>query len=214
MKQAERNALSRQRILDGAMDVFSRYGYSAASMNTICSENQISKGIIYHYFKDKDALYLACVESTFQAATESLRQAAETLSGSAEERLNGYFNARVRFFTENPRELGIFSSVLFDPPENLRQEIAALRKPFDALNISVFTEMLKRERLRPGLSLEAVVQDFGMYLDYFNLRFLPETAAQGSPQELLKEHEERCHRQLNTLLYGIIGKKNETETLQ
>lgn len=205
MKQTQRNALSRQRILAGAKDVFSRYGYHAASMNTICSENQISKGIIYHYFKDKDELYLLCVESTFQAVTEYLRAAAETLSDSAEDRLNGYFNARIRFFTENPQDLGIFACTLFDPQEHLQKEIANLRKPFDALNISIFTEMLRSEQLRPGLDVESIVQDFGMYMDYFNLRFLSETPDQGSPEEILKKHEERCHRQLNMLLYGIIG---------
>lgn len=210
MKQTQRNALSRGRILAGAKDVFSRYGYHAASMNTLCSENQISKGIIYHYFQDKDELYLLCVESTFQAATEYLRAAAETLSGSAEERLNRYFDARVRFFAENPQDLGIFASAVFAPPDSLQEKIARLRKPFDTLNISVFTEILKSEQLRPGLDVEAIVQDFGMYMDYFNLRFRSEAA--GSPEEILKKHEERCHRQLNTLLYGIIGEthgKNE-----
>lgn len=206
MKQTQRNALSRGRILAGAKDVFSRYGYHAASMNTICSENQISKGIIYHYFQDKDELYLLCVESTFQAVTEYLRTAAGTLSGSAEERLNGYFRARIRFFTENPKDLGIFASTLFDPQEHLQKEIANLRKPFDTLNVSVFTEILKSERLRPGLDVEAIVQDFSMYMDYFNLRFRSEAA--GSPEEILKNHEERCHRQLNMLLYGIIGEKH------
>jgi len=209
MKQTQRNALSRGRILAGAKDVFSRYGYHAASMNTICSENQISKGIIYHYFKDKDELYLLCVESTFQAATEYLRAAAGTLTGSAEERLNQYFDARIRFFTENPQDLGIFSCALLDPQEHLQQEIASLRKPFDALNISIFTEMLKNEQLRPGLDVESIVRDFGMYMDYFNLRFLSEAPDQGSPEEILKKHEERCHRQLNMLLYGIIGEKHE-----
>lgn len=214
MKQSQRNALSRQRILDGAMDAFSRYGYSAASMNTICSENEISKGIIYHYFKDKDSLYLMCVESCFTAATAYLREAAKTLSGSAEERLKDYFDARVRFFAENPRYLGIFVSATFSPPESLHEEIAALRKPFDELNISVFTEMLKREPLRPGFQMNAVVQDFIMYMDYFNLRFRSEVTAQGSAEEMLKKHEERCHRQLNILLYGVIGEQNEKQTIQ
>mgnify|MGYP002539826609 CR=1 FL=1 len=58
MKREEKNALSRQRILDAAMEEFSRNGYDGASLNTVCAEKGISKGIIYHYFKDKDELYL------------------------------------------------------------------------------------------------------------------------------------------------------------
>lgn len=40
------------------------YVYEKATMNRICS--QISKGVIYHYFKEKDALYLECVENCYQ----------------------------------------------------------------------------------------------------------------------------------------------------
>ena len=49
MKREEKNALSRQRILDAAMEEFSRRGYEGASLNTVCAEKGLSKGIIYHY---------------------------------------------------------------------------------------------------------------------------------------------------------------------
>ena len=54
MKREEKNALSRQRILEAALREFSEKGYAAASLNTVCAENGISKGIIYHYFADKE----------------------------------------------------------------------------------------------------------------------------------------------------------------
>ena len=48
--------------MDNALEEFARQGYGASSVNAVCSAQGISKGIIYHYFKTKDALYLACVE--------------------------------------------------------------------------------------------------------------------------------------------------------
>ena len=36
-------------------------------MNNICKNAAISKGIIYHYFKDKDELYLACIQECYRA---------------------------------------------------------------------------------------------------------------------------------------------------
>lgn len=209
MKREEKNALSRQRILDAAMEEFSRSGYAAASMNAICAENEISKGIIYHYYKDKDTLYLLCVEQCFDAITASLSEAARSLCGSAEQRLRAYFDARLRFFAANPTQLGIFADAVFAPPESLASQVAALRRKFDALNIAVLTELLQSAPLREGLSIEAVVSDFGMYLDYFNLHFKAGLSASQSPDEILREHEERCHRQLHILLYGVLGAQNE-----
>lgn len=209
MKREEKNALSRQRILDAAMIEFSRNGYDAASMNTICAENEISKGIIYHYFKDKDELYLLCVGKCFNAVTDALEEAVSTLTGTAERRMREYFDARLRFFAENRTCLGIFASAAFSPPETLVPEITKLRRRFDELNISVLTQLLQSEPLREGLSIEVVVRDFSMYMDYFNLHFKSELSARQSADELLKEHEERCHRQLHILLYGVLDQSNE-----
>lgn len=208
MKREEKNALARQRILDAALEEFSSRGYEGASLNTVCAEKRISKGIIYHHFKDKDALYLLCVENCFSAITEALRRTAESLHGSARQRLQDYFDARLRFFAEHPQYLGIYADAAFNPPPALLTEIAERRRSFDELNISVLSDLLESTPLREGLSVCTVVEDFRMYMDYFNLHFKAAFCGDTSIQQLLQEHEERCHRQLDILLYGVIGEKN------
>ena len=79
MKREEKNALSQQRILEAAMEEFSRKGYEGASLSTACAEKGISKGIVYHHYKDKDELYLRCVQLCFDAVTAALRQLPATL---------------------------------------------------------------------------------------------------------------------------------------
>ena len=73
MKREEKNRLTRQRIMSGAVAEFAQRGYAAGSINTICASEGISKGIIYHYFETKDELYLACVEECFLKLTEFLQ---------------------------------------------------------------------------------------------------------------------------------------------
>lgn len=72
MKRKEKNLQSRQRILEGALKEFSAKSYGEASLNNICNDNGMSKGIIYYYFKDKDELYLLCVKECFDALTSYL----------------------------------------------------------------------------------------------------------------------------------------------
>lgn len=208
MKREEKNALSRQRILEAAMEEFSKKGYDGASLNTVCSENGFSKGIIYHYFKDKNELYLLCVEECFREVTSYLKEHAAASDGSAGRRLQDYFNTRLRFFADHPLCLGIFAEAVFNPPAGLRVEIATRKEDFDRLNISVLTELLESEPLREGLTVSSIVEDFRMYMDIFNMRFQAD-ARDGRPmEELLKEHEERCHRQLDIMLYGVLGERN------
>ncbi len=73
MKRDEKNQKMRRKIMDSALTEFSNQGYGGSSINTICASQDISKGIIYHYFKTKDVLYLACVEECFQQLTQYIQ---------------------------------------------------------------------------------------------------------------------------------------------
>ena len=209
MRREEKNALPRQRILEAALEEFSQKGYEAASLNNVCAEKGISKGIIYHHFKDKDALFLLCVEDCFTQVSAYLQETAEALSGTAQEKLAAYFDARLRFFALHPVYLGIFAEAAFNPPAALAEEIARRRQAFDRLNADVLTGVLGKASLRAGLSAETVVEDFRMYMDYFNLRFRSAFRSGRSIDELLTEHEEKCRRQLDILLHGVLDDGNE-----
>lgn len=50
------------RILDAALDVFSRKGYHDTRMDEIVSSSQTSKGSIYFHFPNKEQLFLALVD--------------------------------------------------------------------------------------------------------------------------------------------------------
>ncbi len=206
MKRKEKNLQSRQRILEGALKEFSVKSYGEASLNSICNDNGMSKGIIYHYFKDKDELYLLCVKECFDALTSYLSGAVKTLNGSVEEHLRGYFDARLRFFSDNSPYLNLFCNAVMNPPTHLLKAIGEVKSEFDTLNISVLTELLDRVSLRPDISVSEVVDDFRAYQDFFNARY--RTIQQDrSTESILHDHEERCHRQLKMLLHGVIGCK-------
>ena len=211
MKREEKNAFSRQRILDAALREFSEKGYGSASLNTVCAENDISKGMIYHYFKDKDELYLLCVTDCFDRLTSYMQAAPENVSSTIEQRLNAYFDARLCFFAENPLYLGIYLDVILNPPAHLTTQLARTRADFDALNISVLTSLLTSAPLRKGLSVSNITEDFRMYMDFFNARFRAVLTDSAAPEYALHEHEERSHRQLSILLHGVLENQDERD---
>jgi TetR/AcrR family transcriptional regulator len=53
---------TRQRILDAAIREFSARGYSGARVDTICKRARANPRMIYHYFGDKDGLYVTVLE--------------------------------------------------------------------------------------------------------------------------------------------------------
>ncbi|SNR54903.1 transcriptional regulator, TetR family [Haloechinothrix alba] len=52
----------RRQILDGARVCFARYGYEAATVRRLEDTIGLSRGAIFHHFKDKESLFLALAE--------------------------------------------------------------------------------------------------------------------------------------------------------
>jgi TetR/AcrR family transcriptional regulator len=64
---AKRNPTqTRQHILDAALGEFAARGYDGARVDTIAAKAGANKRMLYHYFGNKDDLYLAVLECTYE----------------------------------------------------------------------------------------------------------------------------------------------------
>lgn len=203
MKREEKNQQTRRRIMDSALAEFSEQGYGASSINTVCAAQDISKGIVYHYFATKDALFLACVAECFQRLTEYIRtNMAE--QGGMECSLEEYFAVRTRFFRSYPVYQRIFCEAVISPPVHLHAQIQACKQDFDALNLQILERLLAPLSLRPGVSREEVIETFRQFQDFINVRC--QTADAIGPE--FDAREEYCRKALDILLYGVVERGN------
>ncbi|GAB3797297.1 TetR/AcrR family transcriptional regulator [Spirosoma humi] len=68
---------TRKRILEAALALFMRYGYSRVVVDDIVRELAISKKTIYNHFSGKSAILMACIEQfaeTYQAKAAAILQ--------------------------------------------------------------------------------------------------------------------------------------------
>lgn len=202
MKREEKNLQTRQKIIDSALLAFGERSYAEVSMNDISDTGGLSKGILYHYFIDKDALYLACVQECFDALVAHLRSNVTVNSQDIEVDICRYFETRIAFFNQNPRLLKLFCSAVITPPHHLLSQITTVRTEFDRLNITVLSTLLEKVTLRPGITLERVIDDFLMYQDFVNTRYQLQTLDSID----LTEHDRRCGHALSVLLYGVVDR--------
>lgn len=68
----EQLAATRLAILEGARRAFARHGYEGATVKVLEAETGLSRGAIFHHFKDKDALFLALAEDDAARMTETV----------------------------------------------------------------------------------------------------------------------------------------------
>lgn len=200
MKQEERNRLQREKIMSAALQEFGEKSYAEASINAICAAEGISKGNVYHYYKNKEALYLACVSACFQKMQDYLEKQMPPMEGTTDENLSLYFDTRLKFLEEYPCYQGIFHQATTYPPYDLREQVMQIRASFDSFNFSVLQAALKSERLREPVTYEdfAALQKF--YITYCNTTPLMEKAAAESPAA----REALCRFWVDVLLHGVV----------
>jgi AcrR family transcriptional regulator len=86
-----RSEVTRQKILDAAIDLFSQVGYAAAGLGEIIERAGMTKGALYHHFDSKEALATAIIEQGSNLTRDAFRRVCESSSPALENVLHGVF---------------------------------------------------------------------------------------------------------------------------
>ena len=159
MTQAERQKRSKEEIYQAALEEFGKADFEAVTMDSICLNHSISKGMMYHYYANKSELFLACVQEIFRELNDYLRHEAEALEDQpAFEAIKRYFFLRETFFQTRAREKTVFENAVIRPPRHLADQIQALRQPIREENERFLRRLLTRVKLREGVDRDQAVR--------------------------------------------------------
>lgn len=146
---------TRERILDSAMNIFSRKGYHDTKLDEIANEGSTSKGSIYLYFPNKEKLFLALVDQFADLLERTVREnIAQEQEGIQRVRvaLESVLNTFSRY--RRPAKLLLVQAVgLGRPFENKRLEVT---DRFAALIRSYLEEAIAVGDIAPVKNLEVV----------------------------------------------------------
>ncbi|MEQ2456008.1 TetR/AcrR family transcriptional regulator [Flavonifractor hominis] len=201
MKQEERVRQMQQRILSAACQEFGKRGYLGAAVDSVCKAGGFSKGILYYYFKDKDSIYLACVQLCFNELLQYLNTHMSVYpEDGVAQNVNRYFQLRMDFFQDHPAFQQLFDQSFLSLPEHLTAAIEEIRAPLVHYNWELLGQILSGAQLRPGITLEEAMELLGCYQSFLNhSKRMKEALQNGSAAQ------EKLRRQwMNLLLYGIV----------
>lgn len=205
MKKAEKTQQTYNKILKAAMIEFGTKTYETASVNSICNEHQISKGLIYHNFKNKDDLYLCCVRACFQEITQFMEHC-DYQEDTMEDGIRKLLDFRQDFFDKNPCYRNIFFNAILQPPLHLQNELLEIRSESDKFYRKCYHDLLSKIELRDGISMDMAVEYFIIFQEMFNGYFQNKVNNSTDYHSLIKDHEMNISRLLDIMLYGITKK--------
>jgi AcrR family transcriptional regulator len=132
LTRAERQAQTRERLIEAAADVFARQGFLGATVEEIAEVAGYSHGAVYSNFAGKEELFLAVFESYMTQRIEEVARASE-IEGSFAERARAAADQWMQRFTEDRATFLLHLEFMIHAARNphlgeqLGQRMAALR---------------------------------------------------------------------------------------
>jgi AcrR family transcriptional regulator len=118
MARQARAEVTRQRIIDAAVDLFSEVGYASTGLGEIVERAEITKGALYYHFDSREALATAIIEDATGRVIGAFADIAQSSSPALENMIHGSFvvlgmiahDKTARIGRQLARALGQFSA--------------------------------------------------------------------------------------------------------
>lgn len=199
---------SRSKIIEAALQEFGEHGYDGASTNQICQAAGISKGLLYHYFKSKENLFLAvcskCVEDLeADFAKDPMKNGNVDINA-----LSRFYRRQANFFSSHPNHYRILSYILGNPCEPVESYISEKRKEYKDEASIALRLFLSRSAIRPGVDKEMALELTLEIIDSILSKYIHAVYQQHMSIDLAMEMMERDLRAaVDIMLNGILQKE-------
>jgi AcrR family transcriptional regulator len=108
-------------ILDAALTEFAKQGFAQASTNTIAATAGVAKGLVFHHFKSKEALFLAVAEDVMARLTPAFEKTLADAPPDLFARVLAWTERKFALMREDPRRLRFLLFVMNEAPPELRE---------------------------------------------------------------------------------------------
>ena len=210
MTQKERQDRSREEIYRAALEEFGTLGYERVNMERICGQHGISKGMMYHYYSNKDELFLLCVERTFADLKAHVeRDMGELAEQNMLDAIKNFFMIREHYFQLHPKQKVIFEDAMLHPPKHLVEPIQELRAPIREVNRQFIKQLVARMPLRSEVEPKKAAR-YLESVEYF-FRSVMRNYREGCGEEDLHVMFETAGEMLDMVLFGILRQSDRED---
>lgn len=186
----------REKIIKVSSEIFRQYGFKKTTMEEIAAALRKGKSSIYYYFKSKEEIFEAVIDTEAQVLKNELARAIRSTS-DPEERLRLYIKVKMEAF----EKLSNYYNAIFSSELDHFEFIERQREKYDQNEIALFRYILWA----------------GVQMGHFNLKdtrlsaLAVQTALKGLEKPLFWGpktgiHQHRVDAIIDILFYGIVRK--------
>lgn len=162
---------NRERLIQAGIQLLSEKTFSEISMDQVAESSDVSKPMIYYYFKNKEGYYTALAEHLLRMAFDLMKEFYDP-SLSLRENLLLYVRMRVSFIRENPEITSAFMSIINDP--NIGTLISGIQEDFEKMRLDfidpLFDKALERGEISPSVDRGVVMMMVNSFLVAYTVK--------------------------------------------
>lgn len=192
-----------QRIINCGFEEFSKQPYEKASTNQIVKDAGVSRGLLYHYFKDKEELYDFLIYYSMKLAVEELENKVQWGETDFLNRMRYSIVLRLEWMNKYPYLFEFFNTIdnkkVMEYKEQMVSEEPEFREKFYhynldfsrlktgvdvhmMINLTRFTiKQISKEHMDrviiegKDIDKDALMKEIDMYLDFIRKTFYEQT---------------------------------------
>ena len=147
------------RILNAGFRVFSKNSYKKSPMLEIANEAEISKSLLFFYFKNKKELYLFLMKKAEELTMQYLLKSGCYNETDIFEMMYKGLLAKAEMMKKYPDMSSFALKAYYEDDEEIKDEIQKIIGPYTSLNTNKTLPALNPDDYKEGLDLELMYQD-------------------------------------------------------
>lgn len=145
------------RILNAAMKEFAKQGYEKASTNEIVKESEISKGLLFHYFKNKKQLFLYLYNYCIDLNMNEFYKKIDMSESDFFARLRQTQLIKMELLKKYPEIFRFIEAAYLEDSTEIKQELESKNKELMKSGIDVVFKGIDTSKFKDGIDIKKVI---------------------------------------------------------
>ncbi len=176
------------RILNAGYRVFSQNSYKKSPMNEIALEADISKSLLFFYFKNKKEFYVFLMKTAAETTQNCLLASGCYQETDIFEMMYKALEAKINLMRQYPDMSNFSIKAYYEEDEEVKSEIQKIIAPFTKLSTNKTLPPLDPSVYKEGLDLRLMYQD--MYLASEGYMYQMQNAGKLDADKIMKDYRE------------------------
>lgn len=147
-----------RRIINAALREFAEKGYKNASTNNIVKEAEISKGLLFHYFKNKKELFIFLYDLMLEKCAEEFYKKIDLIERDIIKRLHQMGMIKLEMTESYPDMFKFLQNAYFEKDDEVKMELEERNTSYFTENYAKLFDDIDVEKFKEGVDVQKAIK--------------------------------------------------------